>query len=309
MYNSESKIKIDNVVRYILLVIAFLCASTIIFVIAFILVKGISPFLLKYPTSYGYLKANLMTFLTSTSWIKLNAAYGALGALINTIYVTFLATIIALPISVLTALFIVRIAPKAVSVFVNNVVELLAAIPSIIFGLFGSGIINPIVKNIANFFNVQTFGGTSVLSTVLVLTIMMIPTITMLSVTSMKAVKDSQIQASLALGASYTQTNFKVVLNGAKSGIFAALILGVGRALGEATAVSMVCGNATKGPNFGLFDITRTLTSTMMLEMHESSGIDYDIRFSAGILLIIVIIITNVILNTIKKRMEKYSNA
>ncbi len=307
--SSKRKTIFDQIFKYFFLLIAILAASSIVFIIVFILIQGIKPFISTYPYIEGESleKAKLWIFLTSTTWTDLN--YGALGAFINTIYLTAIATIIALPVSVLSALFVVRIAPKWLSIIMQNVVELLAAIPSIIFGLFGRGIINPIVRDFAKIFKIQTAGGISGLSTVIVLAIMMIPTITMLSITSMKAVKKPLIEASLALGATKTQTDFKIVMGGAKSGITAALILGIGRALGEATAVSMVCGNVAVGPNWDLFDATRTLTSTMMLGLHESSGIQYDIRFSVGILLIVTILVTNVILNLIKKRITRYDRA
>ncbi len=306
---SKNKTIFDQIFKYIFLFIALISASIIVFIVLFIIVKGISPFINTYAYVEGESlnRASLWIFLTSTTWTDLN--YGILGAFINTIYLTLLATIIAFPISILTALFIVRIAPKYLSIILQNVVELLAAIPSIIFGLFGRGVINVMVRNFFSFFGIQTAGGISGLSTVLVLAIMMIPTITMLSVTSMKSVKKPLIEASLALGASKTQTDFKIVLGGAKSGIFAALILGIGRALGEATAVSMVCGNAITGPNFDLSSTTRTLTSTMMLGLHESTGIQYDIRFSVGIVLIITILVTNVVLNLVKKEITRYERA
>lgn len=306
--SSKRKTIFDEIFKYFFLLIAILAASSIVFIIVFILIQGIKPFVNNYPEVSGRLtQADLLTFITSNTWTDLN--YGALGALGNTIYLTALATIIALPISVLTSLFIVRIAPKWLAIILKNIVELLAAIPSIIFGLFGVGIINPLVRDFAEGFGIQTAGGLSGLSTIIVLCIMMIPTITMLTITSMQAVKKPLIEASLALGASKTQTDFKIIMNGAKSGITAALILGVGRALGEATAVSMVCGNNITGPNWNLFDTTRTLTSTMMLGLHESSGIAYDIRFSVGILLIVTILVVNVILNLVKRVICRYEQA
>lgn len=303
MVSSKSKTIIDRIVMSLFLTIAIIAASSIVFIVLFILIKGISPFINVYQINGEEFRPSFWTFISSGVWNEPN--YGAFGALINTIYITALATLIALPVSVLTALFIVRIAPKWLATIIKNIVELLAAIPSIVFGLFGSGIINPLVRDFATLIGVQTAGGQSVISTVIVLVIMMLPTITMLSITSMQAVRPDVINASLALGASPMQTNFKVVIGGAKSGIFAALILGVGRAMGEATAVSLVCGNVTSGPNFDLFGITRTLTSTMMLGLHESSGLNYDIRFSVGVLLIVLILVTNVGLNLIKRRMEK----
>ncbi len=116
---------------------------------------------------------------------------------------------------------------------------------------------------------------------------------------------DDLIKGSLALGASQTQTNFKLVLTSAKSGIFSGIILGVGRALGEATAVSMVAGNADVGPTFNLFDTTRTLTTTMLQGFQETTGLNYDIRFSVGVVLIVIILGTNIILNIAKKKIGR----
>lgn len=300
MYSSKLKLKIDLAFKILFSIVGVLCASTIIFIIIFIFLKGLDPFIKDYVSEEN---ASFLKFISQTMWTS--GEYGVLGMTINTLYLTLLATLISTPISILTALFIVRIAPKRLDAVMQMVVELLASIPSIVYGLFGMGIINPMVKKIAALFGVQTAGGISGLSTVIVLAIMMIPTITMLSITSMKAIKKDQINASLALGATKAQTDFKIVIGGAKSGIFAAIILGVGRAIGEATAVSMVCGNAIKGPNFNLFDTTRTLTSTMMLGLHEASGVDYDIRFSVGIVLIVILLLTNVTLNLIKRRLSK----
>ena len=164
-------------------------------------------------------------------------------------------------------------------------IELLSGIPSIIYGLFGLGVLTKLVEGLGSIFGIQTAGGISLLATVLVLSIMILPTITTIAITSISSVNNSLILGSLALGASPTQTNFKVVLIGAKSGIFSGIILGIGRALGEATAITMVCGNSGSGISFNPFDITRTLTSTMLQGIHESSGMDYDIRFSIGLLL------------------------
>lgn len=304
MQSSVVKLRIDQLVQKVFLLVALLSASSIVFIVGFIFIRGIKPFVQPYQTEDGMLfTASLSVFLTSTTWVSNH--YGALGILINTVYLVFIAAVISFVISVLTALFIVRIAPVFLKTILKSIVELLAAIPSIVFGLFGMGVICPLVRDLATVFGVQTMGGSSGLSTVLVLIMMMIPTITMICITAMNAVKKTQIEASLALGATKAQTDFKIVLGGAKSGLFTGLILGVGRALGEATAVSMVCGNPMEGPVFDLFATTRTLTSTMMLGLHETSGVDYDIRFSVGVLLIGLIVVTNIGLQRIKRRMER----
>ena len=298
---------IDKVTRWLFLAITLICASVIIVIVTFIVIKGISPFIRDYNIDGQLYRVDLVNFLTGTVWFKPPNIYGIGFIVINTLYIVFLAILIAVPVSILTALFISKIAPRRIGGVISYIIELLAAIPSIVYGVFGAGVITQFVKNISTFFGYQSAGGVSILSTVLVLATMIMPTITMLSVTSINAVHDDIIHGSLALGASTTQTNFKVVLVSAKSGIFSGIILGVGRALGEATAISMVIGNAGNGPTFNLFDTSRTLTSTMLMGLKETTGLDYDIRFSVGIVLILIILITNVILNYIKSKIGRLS--
>lgn len=307
MERIKRKTLIDNIVKKIFLSITILCSIIVILIAIFIAVKGLTPFFKTYDINGEKYSVNFFEFIFGNTWFKSPNHYGAGYIIINTILVTILSLLIAVPISILTALFIARIAERRIGIVLNSIIELLSGIPSIIYGLFGSGVITVFVSNLGDVFGIQTAGGISLLSTVLVLSIMIIPTITMISITAIKSVNRSIILGSLALGASTTQTNFKVVLTSAKSGIFAGIILGIGRALGEATAVSMVCGNAGSGPSFSLFDITRTLTSTMLQGIHETSGMDYDIRFSIGLLLIIIIIATNIGLNYIKNRIGNHN--
>lgn len=297
----KNKTMIDKFVKGFFLGITMICSAIIVIIVVFIFIKGISPFIKDYTIGGISLRVNLWGFLTGDTWFQTPNVYGAGFIVINTIYIVFLAILVAVPISVLTALFISKIAPKLVGTIIGYVIEILASIPSIIYGIFGLGVITRFVERFSLIFNYQSAGGMSTLSTVLVLAIMIIPTITMISLTSINSVKKDLIHGSLALGASHTQTNFKVVLTSAKSGIFSGIILGVGRALGEATAVSMVAGNNGSGPIFNLFNTTRTLTSTMLLGLKETTGLDYDIRFSVGILLIAVILISNIILNQVKR--------
>lgn len=295
---------IDQVTQTGLLVPSILSASFVILIIVFITQRGISPFL---PSVYGDMSVDFLRFISSNTWFIHPNIYGIFFVIVNTLYVVLLAAVLAVPISVFTALFIAKMTPKPISHFFQTVIELLAAIPSIIFGVFGLGIITNIVKNIASIFNMQTAGGISALSTILVLAIMIMPTITLLSITAINAVQKDIENNSLALGATKMQTMFKITLVSAKSGIFAGIILGIGRALGEATAVSMVAGNAGTGPDFNIFNTTRTLTSTMLLGLKETTGLDYDIRFSVGMILIILIIVTNLLLNVAKKNIGRFS--
>ncbi len=294
---------VDLSVKGVLQALAILSASFIFVIAGVILVKGVTPFI----TNNGGLgTVPLIPFLTGNTWLigpTFQSNLYSIGFIIvQTIYVVFLSLLISFPVGVLTALFIAKVAPKKLAELLRTVVEMLASIPSIIYGLFGAGVILQLVYNFSTLFGFQSKGGNSVLSAVIILALMTIPTITTVSEVSIRSVDKTLIHGSLALGASPTQTNFKVVLAAAKSGIFTSAILGVGRALGEATAISLVAGGRRSGLSFHLLDTTSTLTTTMLEGMKESAGLDYDIRFSVGIVLMIVILLTNFTLNFIKRK-------
>ena len=279
-------------------------ASLIVLIFVFIAMRGVRVFL----PNYEYGQISLWNFLSGLTWRQDQGKYGVLFIVINTLVSAIGAAILSFPISVLTALFVVKIAPKKLKVVFTTVVELLAAVPSVVYGVFAAGVIVKLVNNLANSFGISTFGGNSLLAVIILLAIMIFPTMTSIAIVAIEAVSEDIELGSLALGASRTQTNFKVVLASAKSGIFTGLILGLGRAFGEATAVSMVAGNKFYGPTTNLFDITRTLTSTMLSGLKETTGLDYDIRFSVGIVLMIVIFITNYLIHLVKNRIGSVTN-
>lgn len=305
-YFNSKKEFIDALTKSILLVFTILSASFILVIIFFVAEEGIKPFV---SDNQGLGRVNLISFLTGSVWLRgatfASNLYSVGFIIINTLYIGLLSLLLAMPVGVLTALFIAKIAPKKIARILRTVIELLAAIPSIVYGLFGSGVILKFVYNLAKVFGIQSKGGNSVLATVIVLALMILPTIAALSEVAIRSVNKDIEHGSLALGATKTQTNFKVVLTSAKSGIFSAAILGIGRALGEATAVSLVAGGSRSGPSFGFFQTTSTLTSTMLDGFKETIGLDYDIRFSVGIVLMIVILITNAILNFAKRKIGK----
>ena len=295
---NEKKLKKDKFMKFLFMLAALISSSAIAVIIIFISIKGISPFL----PGYEYGQQDFISFLTGNLWRKDQGIYGVGFIIINTLISSFGALLISFPLYVLTALFIAKIAPKKIAEVMTTVVELLASIPSVVYGVFASGTITVMVSSIASSFGRTTAGGSSLLAVILLLAIMIFPTITSLSITAIKSVDRDVELGSLALGATKTQTNFKVVLTSAKSGIFAGAILGIGRAFGEATAVAMVAGNKMFGPTFDLFDITRTLTTTMLAGLKETTGLDYDIRFSAGLVLMAVILLSNLLLNLMKKK-------
>lgn len=289
---------LDKFFHGFFMAMALLSASFIVIIVLFVFAKGISPFL----PGYEYGQVNIISFLTGSLYRQDQGIYGIGFIVINTLVCSFLALLLSFPISVLTALFIAKIAPKKLGAIMQSVVELLASVPSVVYGVFAAGVIASLIKDLASSLGIATFGGSSMLAVIILLAIMIFPTLTSMATTAIKAVDKDLEQASLALGATRTQTNFKIVLTAAKSGIFAGAILGLGRAFGEATAVAMVAGNKLFGPTFDLFDITRTLTSTMLAGLKETSGLDYDIRFSVGLVLIAVIFVSNWVLNYVKKK-------
>ena len=310
--NIRNKNKIDKIMQRLFQVSAFLSASFIVLIIFFVSLRGLSPFFQTY-VGYNFQQGfvdlnpvNPIRFIFGNYWLGgtlgLSNDYGIGFAIINTLIVVVLAITIAVPISIATALFIAKIAPKPIASVIRTVVELLASIPSIIYGVFGLGVITNIVVNLANLSNSRTAAGLSLLSTVIVLAMMILPTITAVAETAIRSVDADLIKGSLALGATKMQTYIKVVISAAKSGIFAGIILGVGRALGEATAVAMVSGNLFRGININLFDTTTTLTARMLLGIKETTGLDYDVRFSIGLVLMAVIVISNFGLKFIMKK-------
>lgn len=305
---SKSKAKTDKIVRFVFFLFALFCGSSVIFILLFIIYKGLSPFINDYIIDGIAYRVDFLSFLTGLSWSGGEGEYGAVFIVTNTIYIAVWTTVLSAPISILTALVVVRMSKSYIGRIIEYAIELLSSIPSVIYGMFGMGILTNWTKGLAEIFDYQTFGGQSNLTAILVLTMMSVPTITMLSISAIKNVNKDIISGSLALGASESQTNYKVVLLSSRSGIFAGIMLGVNKSLGEATAVTMVAGNAISGPSFNLFSTTRTLTSTMLAEMGEATGLNYDIRFSCGILLILVIIVINYLLLRLNKKIGGIKN-
>jgi phosphate transport system permease protein len=313
---SDRKRWLDLILKNGLLLATVFGSAIIVIIITIIFISGIKPFL----PNYEFGQVNFVAFITGMKWAPGSNLFGIGYMIINTLYITLLAILLIVPISILTALFIAKVAPKPLANLMRTVVEILASIPSVIFGLFGSVIIVTSIDRFAKWSNqlllsinkltngwldvnpIETVAGLSTLATVLVLSMMIFPTITSIAETSIRSVPLDIEQASLALGATKTQTHFKVTLTSAKSGIFAGVILGVGRALGEATAVSLVAGNLQIGPSFNLFAPTQTLTTAMLIGIHESSGVNYDIRFSVALVLMVLILIVNGILNLVKEK-------
>ena len=314
----KNKVRIDKAVKIIFTGIALLTVLIIFATIIYLVYAGLKPFVKTYTietinasgekeTISGHL--SFWKFLTGTRWNSGDFEYSIGWLIVNTIYLTLLSLILSVPLGILTALFITRMSNKYIGKFLSELVTILSAIPSVIIGVFAMGVLLPLIQNMATGMHLSSYGGRSILAAIIVLALMSFPIITTMTVTAIKQVDRSLIMSSLALGATKTQTNFKIVLKAAKSTIFASIILGMGRAIGEATAIQMVTGAIT-GPTFLLLDNTATITTVMLTGMGEASygSLNYDARFSAGLFLMIIIILNNFILNAILKRIENKSS-
>ena len=245
-------------------------------------------------------KIGLGKFLFGTVWASTAAEpkYGILPFILTSVYGTLGAVVIGVPIGVLTAAFIAKAAPKKAEGVIRSAVELLSGIPSVIYGLIGMIIIVPTVREV---FNLPD--GANLFSAIIVLAFMILPSVISVSETAINAVPREYEEASLALGATKAETIFKVTLPAAKSGISAAIVLGIGRAIGEAMAVMMVAGNVANMP--GIFKSVRFLTTAVASEMSYSSGLQREALFSIALVLFVFILIINLFLNLVIKKKER----
>lgn len=237
-------------------------------------------------------KIGFIDFLFGTKWASTAAepSYGILPFILTSVYGTAGAILIGVPVGLLTAVFLSKIAPKGLAAPVSAAVELLAGIPSVVYGLLGMTLLVPAVA--------KTFGiasGACLFSAILVLALMILPNIVSVSVTALDAVLPEYEEASLALGATEAETYFKVSVPAAKSGIAAGVVLGIGRAIGEAMAVLMVAGNVANMP--GLFKSVTFLTTAIAKEMSYAGGLQRQALFSIALVLFVFIMAINALLN------------
>ncbi len=239
----------------------------------------------------------LVQFLFGRVWASTAAepSYGILPFILTSVYGTAGAIVIGVPVGFLTAVYLAKLAPKGVKSAVGTAVSLLAGIPSVVYGLVGMIVLVPAIREAF-----RLPDGASLFAAILVLAVMILPSIVKVSVTALEAVPKEYEDASLSLGATPVETWFRVSVPAAKSGISAAVVLGVGRAIGEAMAVMMVCGNVANMPS--LFGSVRFLTTAVATEMSYSSGLQRQALFSIALVLFLFIMLINACLNFFLKR-------
>ena len=250
-------------------------------------------------------KIGPLNFLLGTTWKPGNDIYGLLPMILGSIYVTAGAIIVGVPIGLLTAVYMSKFASPAVNKVMLPAVQLLAGIPSVAYGFFGMVVMVPAVQAMvkSDFFKdvlgVKSGKGMSLFTAALLLGIMILPTIITVSKASLDAVPESYYEGSLALGATHERSVFFAVLPAAKSGVLSAVILGIGRAIGETMAVVMVAGNQTWMPK-GLFQGLRTMTSNIVIEMGYAADLHREALIATGVVLFVFILLINLCFSIVK---------
>ncbi len=295
----------EKIAHLIFLITAIVAVVSVLAITLYMFLKG-AP---------AIAKVGAPDLLFGTVWkpTASEAHFGIAYIILSSIVGTFGAILIGVPVGLLTAVFLTDITSgskmgRRLSKVLSSAVELLAAIPSVIYGLIGLMVLNPLMYKaekliFAGDSNHQFTGGANLLSAIIVLAIMILPTVINVSCSSIRAVPDSLRHASLALGASKLQTIFKVVIPAAKSGIMTGVVLGIGRALGEAMAINMVAGGAVNIPL--PFNSVRFLTTQLVSEMSYASGLHRQVLFTVGLVLYIFVMVINLMLVRLKKRGEQ----
>lgn len=284
----HGKSAIEKIMAALFLGCGFTAVIGVVLITLFMIVNG-GP---------AMFKIGLADFLLGTQWVPNSGQFGILPMILASVVAMLVSVLLAAPIGVGIALFLSEIAPPKVSGIVRGGIELLAGIPSVVYGLLGAMIVVPIVFKIQAFYNMLTSG--CLLSAVIVLVIMTLPTIISVSENAISTVPKSYLEASLGLGGTKMQSYCKVVVPAAKSGIAAALVLGTGRAIGETMAVMMVAGNAALLPE--LLRPVKLLTVGISMDWGYSSGLHREALYGIGLVLFVLIMLINYVLKSLLKK-------
>ena len=278
----------ETVMRVLLTACGLAAVGFVIVITGYLVVSGIP----------AIREVGLIEFLAGTVWKPSTDQFGILPVILTSVLGTFGAILIGVPLGLLFAIYLGKMAPKPVYQVLRPTVDLLSGIPSVVYGLVGMMVLVPFVREA---FHVAD--GVGLFSSIIVLTVMVLPSIISVSETALKAVPREYEEASLALGATWNETVFKVSFPAAKSGIAASVVLGIGRAVGEAMAIMMVCGNVANMPS--LFSSVRFLTTAIAGEMSYSSGLHRQALFSVALILYCFIMLISMVLNFFLKKKEK----
>ena len=244
----------------------------------------------------------IFDFLLGEEWRPSNNIYGILPMIMGSIYVTAGAIVIGVPIGIFTSVFMAHYCPKKIYPFLKSATELLAGIPSVVYGFFGLVVIVPLIRN---YTAAQGIGGNgqTMLTASIILGIMILPTIIGVTESAMRSVPDQYYEGSLALGATKERTIFRIVIPAAKSGVIAGIVLGIGRAIGETMAVIMVAGNQPRMPQ-GILEGVRTMTTNIVMEMGYAADLHREALIATAVVLFVFILIINACVSLLNRRSE-----
>lgn len=235
-------------------------------------------------------------FLFGTEWRPSNNIYGIFPMILGSIYVTAGAIALGVPVALLTSVFMAKFCPKKIYPFFRSAINLMAGVPSIVYGFFGLVVIVPMIRTLTN-----GESGTSMLAASIILAIMVLPTIIGVTETSIRSVPQSYYEGSLALGATHERSVYAILFPAAKSGIMAGIVLGIGRVIGETMAVIMVAGNQPRMPQ-GIFEGLRTMTANIVIEMGYAAGLHREALIATGVVLFVFILIINLSVSALNRR-------
>ena len=280
----------ELIMNLLFFICGFIAIVFVLFISIYLIISGIP----------AIREIGLVDFLFGQEWASTAAEpkFGILPFILTSVYGTCGAIIIGVPVGFMTAVFLAKIASPRLAAMVRPAVDLLAGIPSVVYGLIGMMVLVPAVREA---FDLPD--GASLFCAIIVLAVMILPSIISVSETALKAVPPEYEEASLALGATHIETVFRVSVPAASSGIAAAVVLGIGRAIGEAMAIIMVAGNVANMPS--LFSSVRFLTTAVASEMAYASGLQRQALYSIALVLFIFIMLINIVLNTVLKRKEE----
>lgn len=235
-------------------------------------------------------------FIFGTQWRPSNDIYGIFPMIVGSIYVTAGALILGVPVALLTSVFMAKFCPKKIYPFFRSAINLMAGVPSIVYGFFGLVVIVPMIRKLTN-----GESGTSMLAASIILAIMVLPTIIGVTETALRSVPQSYYEGSLALGATHERSVYAIVFPAAKSGVMAGIVLGIGRVIGETMAVIMVAGNQPRMPQ-GILEGLRTMTGNIVIEMGYATGLHREALIATGVVLFVFILIINLSVSALNRR-------
>ena len=281
---------IEGLIHLIFLLCGIVAVAFVLLISIYLIVSGLP----------AIREIGLVKFLLGRVWDPTNtttgAQYGILAFILSSVYGTAGAIVVGVPVGLMTAVFLAKVAPPKLAAVIRTAVQLLAGIPSVVYGLVGMIVLVPAIRN-----TFSLSSGACLLAAIIVLAIMILPSIINVSETALRAVPREYEEASLALGATHIETVFRVSVPAASSGIAAAVVLGIGRAIGETMAVIMVAGNQTKMPE-SLFKGVRTMTANIVIEMGYATDLHREALIATAVVLFVFILMINLLFSVLKRR-------